>query len=97
MIDSLISWLLQNISIILIIISTPIELMPFLQMKKSIKNKSVNDLSPYPAAGFSLLGIMWLSYGMGINSLPLVVTNVAKLISNISVVCVYFYFRSIKK
>lgn len=80
----------------LLIVSTILEFNPLFQTIKAIKRKSVEDLSLYTFLYITIIGALWLIYGFTIHSLPLIIGNIIKLFSALSVVIIYFAYRKKK-
>lgn len=78
----------------ILIISTLLEFNPLFQAIKSVKNKSVKDVSPWTFLFIVIIGILWLVYGLTIQNLPLIIGNSIKLFTALSVVVIYFRYRS---
>ena len=78
---------------ILVMISTLLEFNPLFQAVKAIKRKSVKDLSVYTFLLITIIGTLWLVYGISINNVPLIVGNSIKLFTAFSVVVIYFVYR----
>ena len=78
---------------ILVIISTVLEFNPLFQAVKSIKTRSVKDLSVYTFLSITIIGTLWLVYGISINNIPLIIGNIIKLFTAFAVVVIYFLYR----
>jgi MtN3 and saliva related transmembrane protein len=77
----------------ILLVSTLLEFNPLFQTMKSIRNKSVKDVSPLTFTAILIIGALWLFYGITIQSLPLIVGNAIKLFTSITVVVIYFIYR----
>ncbi len=77
----------------ILIITTLLEFNPLFQTFKSIKNKSVKDISPWTFVSIAVIGSLWLYEGFLISNTPLIVGNTFKLFSSLTVIVVYFYFK----
>lgn len=77
----------------LLIISTILEFNPLFQTIKSLKRRSVEDLSIWTFLSITIIGILWLVYGFTIHSLPLIIGNSIKLFTAASVVVLYVIYR----
>jgi len=77
----------------LLIASTLLEFNPLFQAIKSVRSKSVKDVSLYTFLFIFIIGSMWLYYGITINNLPLIVGNSIKLLTSFMVVFIYFKYR----
>ncbi|GEM_PF-1334845 len=77
----------------ILIISTLLEFNPLFQMVKSVKNKSVKDVSLWTFLSITVIGTLWLIYGISIHNLPLIIGNIIKLFTSLSVVIIYFKYR----
>jgi MtN3 and saliva related transmembrane protein len=78
----------------ILIISTLLEFNPLFQAVKSIKNRSVKDVSLWTFLSIVTIGTLWLVYGISIGNVPLIIGNVIKLFTALSVVVIYFRYRS---
>jgi MtN3 and saliva related transmembrane protein len=78
---------------IILIISTLLEFNPLFQVVKSIKTKNVEGLSIYTFSSITLIGALWLYYGIIIQSLPLIIGNGIKLFAASLVVIVYLKYK----
>lgn len=61
----------------------------FAQTYKIVKRKNAADVSIWAYLLFSLGIIVWLIYGVSINSLPIIVSNIVYLIGALSVMVSY--------
>ena len=86
--------LLSTLELILII-STLLEFNPLFQAIKSVKNKSVKDVSLFTFLSIVVIGGLWLYYGITISSTPLIISNIIKLFASLMVVFIYFRYRNI--
>lgn len=78
---------------IILITSTLLEFNPILQTIKIIKLKQAADVSLWTYVVILTIGIMWLFYGIKIDSLPLIIGNAIKLFASLTVVIVYLIYR----
>lgn len=78
---------------IMLIASTLLEFNPLLQAIKIIKLKQSKDVSLSTYLMILTIWIMWLIYGIQIESLPLIIGNAIKLFASLSVVVVYFRYK----
>jgi len=76
-----------------LIISTVLELNPLFQTIKSVKRKSVKDISIFTFLSITVIGTLWLIYGLSIGNIPLIIGNTFKLFASLSVVVIYFMYR----
>ena len=74
----------------ILIISTLLEFNPLFQAVKSVRNKSVKDVSLWTFLSIVVIGTLWLVYGITIHNWPLIIGNVIKLLTALSVVVIYF-------
>ena len=81
---------------IMLIASTTLEFNPIIQAIKIIRLKEAKDVSMYTFLMILIIGIMWLIYGIKIQSLPLVMGNSIKLFSSLTVVIVYSIYKQPK-
>lgn len=77
----------------ILIISTALEFNPLFQAIKSVKKKSVEDVSLLTFLSIVIIGNLWLYYGITINSIPLIIGNVIKLFTALAVVIIYFRYK----
>ena len=77
----------------MLITSTLLELNPILQTLKIIKLKEARDVSIWTYTMIFMIGVMWLIYGIQIESLPLIIGNAIKIVASVSVVIVYLKYR----
>jgi len=80
----------------MLIATTLLEFNPLFQAVKSIKNKSVQDVSLFTFISIMTIGSLWLAYGITINSVPLIIGNAIKIFSSLSVVVIYFRYKNKK-
>jgi len=78
----------------ILLISTILEFNPLFQTIKSVKNKSVKDVSFLTFALIAVIGTLWLYYGIVISSVPLIVGNIIKLFTALSVVAIYIKYKN---
>ena len=78
----------------ILIVSTLLEFNPLFQAFKSIKNKSVKDVSLLTFLSIVIIGTLWLAYGILIQNWPLIIGNTIKLFTALSVVTIYFKYRN---
>lgn len=78
----------------ILVASTLLEFNPLFQAFKSIKRKSVKDVSLFTFLSILIIGALWLFYGIQINNIPLIIGNSIKLFTSLSVVVIYFKFRN---
>ncbi|MCK5538903.1 MAG: hypothetical protein KAI79_18910 [Bacteroidales bacterium] len=81
----------------MLIASTLLEFNPLLQSIKIIKLKQAKNVSLWTYVMIFIIGAMWLIYGIKISSLPLIIGNAIKLFASLSVVSVYFLYKTPKK
>ena len=77
----------------ILIVSTLLEFNPLFQAVKSIKNKSVKDVSPWTFLFIVTIVALWLSYGRSIHNWPLIIGITIKLFSGLSVVIIYLKYK----
>ena len=77
-----------------LITSTLLELNPLFQTVKSVKEKNVKSVSLYTFLSITIIGALWLAYGISIHNWPLIFGNIIKLFSALSVVIIYFKYRN---
>ena len=77
----------------LAISSTVLEFNPLLQTIKSYRAKKAEEISLGTFIVISLIGTLWLTYGISIHNLPLVIGNIIKLFSAASVVLIVLKYR----
>lgn len=80
----------------ILIITTILELNPLLQAFKIIKLKEAKDISVSTYFMILTIGILWFIYGIQITSTPLIIGNLFKIITSLSVIIVYFVFNQQK-
>ena len=78
---------------IILVISTALEFNPLFQAVKSIRTKSVKDVSVFTFLSILIIGSLWLYYGIVIHSLPLIIGNSIKLFTALAVVVIYFKYK----
>ncbi|HBP01460.1 MAG TPA: hypothetical protein DD454_04605 [Candidatus Moranbacteria bacterium] len=78
---------------VILIGSTLLEFNPLFQAIKSVKNKSVEDVSIWTFLSIVAIGSLWLYYGILIKNIPLIIGNSIKLFTALAVVFVYFRYR----
>ncbi len=78
---------------IILVVSTLLEFNPLFQAVKSIKTKSVKDVSISTFLSILIIGTLWLFYGITIMSIPLIIGNAIKLFTALIVVVIYFKYR----
>ena len=81
---------------IMLTTSTLLELNPLLQALKIIKLKQAKNVSLWTYVMILTIGMMWLFYGIKIESLPLIIGNIIKLFASLSVLLVYFKYKESK-
>lgn len=81
---------------IMLIASTILEFNPILQAIKIIRLKEAKDVSVITFSLILIIGIMWLIYGIQIESLPLIIGNSIKLFASLTVVIVYLIYKQPK-
>ena len=80
----------------ILIASTILEFNPLFQAIKSIKTKSVKDISIFTFLSILTISTLWLFYGITIKSVPLIIGNAIKLFTSLTVVIIYLKYRSKK-
>lgn len=78
----------------LLIVSTLLEFNPLFQAIKSVRSKSVKDVSFYTFFSIFIIGSLWLYYGISISSVPLIVGNGIKLFASLVVVLIYIKYKN---
>ena len=78
---------------IILIISTLLEFNPLFQAIKSIRSRSVKDVSFLTFFSILIIGTLWLFYGITIKNIPLVIGNSIKLFAALVVVLIYLKYR----
>ena len=78
---------------VILIGSTLLEFNPLFQAIKSVKSKSVEDVSIWTFLSIVAIGSLWLYYGILIRNIPLIVGNSIKLFTALAVVIVYLKYR----
>ena len=81
----------------IVIVSTALEFNPVLQTIKSYKAKKVDEVSLGTFLVISTIGVLWLSYGISISNTPIIVGNIIKLVSAVSVVAIIYKYRRVAK
>jgi len=79
----------------LLIASTLLEFNPLFQAIKSVRSKSVKDVSIFTFLSIVAIGSLWLYYGISIKSIPLIIGNTIKLFTSLVVVIIYFKYKKI--
>lgn len=79
----------------MLIASTILEFNPLFQAVKSIRKKSVQDVSLWTFLSILVIGGMWLAYGIIIHNIPLIIGNSIKLFAAFAVVVIYFKYRNV--
>lgn len=79
---------------IILVISTTLELNPLFQAVKSVRTKSVKDVSVLTFVSILIIGALWLFYGITIKSFPLIIGNALKLFTALVVIIIYFRYRN---
>ncbi len=82
-----------SLSILATILGTVMSLAYFAQVYKIYRRKSVADISPVMYAVFLPGTLVWLLYGISINSTPLMAANVVGVIGVGGVLGEYFVYR----
>jgi len=77
----------------ILIASTILEFNPLFQTIKSVKTKSVKDISPLTFFSILMIGALWLFYGITIHSIPLIIGNAIKLFTSLTVVVIYLKYK----
>ena len=78
----------------ILIISTLLEFNPLFQAIKSVRKKSVKDVSLYTFLSIVIIGTLWLIYGISIHNWPLIIGNAIKLFTALSMVIIYFKYQN---
>lgn len=78
----------------ILIASTLLEFNPLFQAVKSVKRKSVKDVSLFTFLSIFIIGALWLFYAISIKNIPLTIGNTIKLFTSSSVIVIYFMFRN---
>lgn len=81
----------------ILVASTLLEFNPLFQTIKSVKTKSVKDISLLTFVSILTIGALWLFYGITIKNIPLIIGNAIKLLASLSVVIIYFIYRNKNK
>ncbi|MFA5024816.1 MAG: SemiSWEET family transporter [Patescibacteria group bacterium] len=79
---------------IMLIISTLLEFNPLFQTVKIVKLKQAADVSLWTYVTILTVGILWLLYGIQLQSLPMIIGNAIKLFASLTVVIVYFIYKN---
>jgi len=79
---------------IMLITSTLLEFNPLLQTIKIVRLKKSQEVSVVTFIMILIIGVMWLVYGIKINSLPLIIGNAIKLITSCTVILVYLIYKN---
>ncbi|MBI1755283.1 hypothetical protein HY250_02155 [Candidatus Azambacteria bacterium] len=79
---------------IILVISTLLEFNPLFQAVKSIRMKSVKNVSISTFLSILIIGTLWLYYGITIMNIPLIIGNAIKLFTALTVVVIYFKYRN---
>ncbi|MCB9815364.1 hypothetical protein H6789_02695 [Candidatus Nomurabacteria bacterium] len=80
---------------LILIVSTVLEFNPLFQAVKSVRTKSVADVSVWTFLSIFIIGGLWLYYGIIINSIPLIIGNSIKLFTAFVVVIIYFKYKKL--
>ena len=80
----------------ILIASTILEFNPLFQTIKSVKTRSVKDISLLTFVSILTIGTVWLFYGITIKSIPLIIGNAIKLFTSLTVVVIYLKYRNRK-
>ena len=78
---------------IIVLISTILEFNPLFQAIKNVRDKSVENVSPYTFISIMAIGGLWLYYGVTIGDLPLIVGNTIKLFTATIVIITFAIYR----
>lgn len=79
---------------IILITSTLLEFNPLFQAGKSLRSKSVKDVSIWTFLCILALGSLWLYYGLTLMSWPLIFGNAIKIFASLSVVVIWAMYRN---
>jgi uncharacterized protein with PQ loop repeat len=82
---------------ILLITTTILELNPLLQAVKVFKFKDAKQISVLTYLLIFVIGCLWLTYGINIHSIPLIVGNAVKMFACLVMIIVYFLYAQKKK
>jgi len=82
---------------IMLTASTLLELNPLMQSIRIFRRKDAGDVSILTYVMILAIGIMWLTYGIMIASIPLIVGNAIKLVASISVIVACLRFRKLRE
>lgn len=78
---------------LLLIVSTILEFNPLFQAIKSVRAKSVENISVWTFISILIIGGLWLYYGITIMSIPLIIGNAIKLLTSLAVVIIYLRYK----
>ncbi len=78
----------------ILVVSTLLEFNPLFQAVKSIKTKSVKDVSIWTFLSIVIIGGLWLYYGIMIMSIPLIIGNTIKLFTALAVIVIYVKYKN---
>jgi MtN3 and saliva related transmembrane protein len=78
----------------ILVASTLLEFNPLFQAVKSVKRKSVKDVSLFTFLSILTIGALWLYYGILIKNVPLIIGNAIKLFTSLSVVVIYLKYKN---
>jgi len=89
--------MLESLSDIIGILATVIGILTslgfYLQTFKIIRRKSSADVSVKAYFLFSIGIFFWFIYGISLNNLPLILSNIIALIGTVSVIITYFKYK----
>ncbi|NIO44922.1 MAG: hypothetical protein GTN36_05220 [Candidatus Aenigmarchaeota archaeon] len=89
--------MLENLSDIIGILATVIGIITsvgfYLQTFRIIRRKSSADVSVKAFSLFSIGIFTWFVYGISLNNLPLIISNIVALIGTLSVIITYFKYK----
>ncbi len=89
--------MLENLTALLAVLATITGVIGSLgiypQAFKIIKRKSCNDVSLLTFAIFIPGGIIWVLYGISLNNIPVIVSNLLGLIGSLCVTIAYFIYK----
>jgi len=77
----------------MLIASTLLEFNPLFQAIKIMRLKQAKDVSLWTYIMILVIGVMWLIYGIKIDSLPLIIGNSIKLFASLAVVFAYMKYK----
>jgi len=88
--------MIENLSTLEILVTIfgiimPLGYLP--QTFKMIRRKSSADVSVKTYLIFTIGTVVWLFYGISLNNLPLIISNIVALIGVISVIITYFKYK----